>query len=158
MGCNASTRVDQANPRALQEDIYNYASKGDCRNLEKSFDSLKLHFIGIGNEPEWYVGTYQKDQAIHKAAAKNYCDCISILLLHGANIQAKNKYGNTPLHRAAAQGSADAVDLLIDKGADINSKNDDGETPLHRAVANGREEVVKLLLQHGNDSSSFIIS
>ena len=117
MGCSSSSiRIEIANPKALQEDIFNYASNGDVVNLEKSLEAMKLNFIGIGNELEWYTGKYQKDQAIHKAAAKNYCDCILVLLQNGASIQARNKYGNTPLHRAAAQGCFDAVDLLIEKG------------------------------------------
>jgi len=151
MGCSqSSSRVSIISDYAIQEDIYNYSSSGDVVNLEKCLDLLR-HSINVGNGEtyQWYYGVYQKDQAIHKAAAKNYVDCVSLLIERGASVHATNKYGNTPAHRACAQGAVDVVRLLIDKGADINSKNDDGDTPLHYAVRNGREEVIKVLLERG---------
>lgn len=153
MGCTVSSRVDSSNPYAVQEDIYWAASIGDAVNLERSLDLIHKNYVGIDDQQaiQWHVGIYQKDQAIHRAASRNYVDCVELLLLRGASVHARNKYGNTPLHRASAQGCVDAAAILLDNGADINSKNDDGETPLHRAVANGRDECVKLLLSRGAD-------
>ena len=151
MGCSQSS-VSIISDYTIQEDIYNYSSSGDVVNLERCLDLLS-HSINVGNGQslEWYYGVYQKDQAIHKAAAKNYVDCVRLLIERGANVDARNKYGNTPAHRACAQGCIDCVSLLIDNGADLNSKNDDGDTLLHYAVRNGREEVIKLLLERGAD-------
>jgi len=52
--------------------------------------------------------------------------CIGkILISKGANINAKNKDGNTPLHYAAEKDSIKMGKLLISKGADINAKDND---------------------------------
>ncbi len=45
----------------------------------------------------------------------------------GANVMAKNKYGETPLHFC---NNADVAKLLIEEGADVNAKNKYGWTPL----------------------------
>ena len=52
-------------------------------------------------------------------------------LLHaGANPNATNDYGDTPLIRAAKDDNAEIVPLLIDAGADPNKANEVGEVPL----------------------------
>jgi len=67
------------------------------------------------------------------------------LIAKGADINAKDEYGWTPLHYAAIKGQKEVVELLIAKGADINSKNQSGETPLHDAIDWNHKEMVELL-------------
>ncbi|EAY22938.1 hypothetical protein TVAG_076850 [Trichomonas vaginalis G3] len=43
---------------------------------------------------------------------------------HGANINEKDKYGETALHFAAIYNSKDTVEILISHGANINEKDD----------------------------------
>ena len=76
---------------------------------------------------------------------------IKLLLEKGANIEAKDSYGNTPLVWASWSGYIEVVKLLIEKGADIEVKNNYGFTPLIWASQNGRIEVVKLLVEKGAD-------
>ena len=52
-----------------------------------------------------------------------------------ADLEATNKYGDTPLHTAAAIGGIKTVRLLIKKGANVNTRNPiSGDTPLHIAA------------------------
>ena len=67
----------------------------------------------------------------------------------GANIEAKNDMGETPLIVAAVRDQREVVKLLLDKGANISAKDGSGETALERAVGLGQEEVAKLLREHG---------
>ena len=46
----------------------------------------------------------------------------------GADVNAKNNSGNTPLHLAAAHGFLDCMRLLIESGADLLT-NEDKKTP-----------------------------
>ena len=69
----------------------------------------------------------------------------------GADVNAKDKFGSTPLHYAALIGQARTVELLISKGADVNAKDDYDWTPLHRAALNGETETVELLILNGSD-------
>ena len=59
------------------------------------------------------------------------------LLNHGANVNAKDTDGSTPLH-IAAQGerpeTAELVSLLLIHGADVNAKDTKGKTPLDSAT------------------------
>ena len=70
----------------------------------------------------------------------------------GADVNAKNRYGSTPLHRAAYAGHKEIAELLIAKGADVNAKNGGwGRTPLHVAAIKGQKEIAELLIDKGAD-------
>ena len=74
---------------------------------------------------------------------------VKFLIDQGADVNAKDSDGDTPLHWAAADGHVDVVKLLIDCRADVNAKNSDGDTPLHLAVENSRNEIAYHLLVNG---------
>jgi len=76
------------------------------------------------------------------------------LVKHGADVNARNRYGATPLHEAADGGNASVVELLLDSGADLNARNGLGSTPLHVAAYKGNLSIVELLLRRGADPNS----
>ncbi len=64
------------------------------------------------------------------AAMMGHTAAAELLLQHGADINGRNRDGNTALHLAAFLGRAETAELLIKNGADINTKNGDGATPI----------------------------
>lgn len=73
---------------------------------------------------------------------------VSLLLSHGAAIDAKDNDGATPLFRAAC-GGPEKVNQLIASHADVNVQTNSGDTPLHNAASCGSLPVVKALIEHG---------
>lgn len=74
-----------------------------------------------------------------------------LLLLHGADVDARTVDGRTALHAATMQPSgARVVKLLLEVGADVDARTMTGNTPLFGAAAAGLDNTL-LLLDHGAD-------
>lgn len=79
---------------------------------------------------------------------------IEDLVKFGADINARDHAGQTPLHYAAARGNKnDGLKSLLEKSVSINAADKQGATPLHLAAARGDQDVVKHLLQNGANAT-----
>ncbi|GFV23098.1 putative ankyrin repeat protein RF_0381 [Trichonephila clavipes] len=79
-------------------------------------------------------------------------DIVKYLVSKDADINAKDKYGRTPLHFAVKSGNLDIVKYLIKNGADVNTKNRYNWTLLHEAAAHdGQLDIVRYLVDKGAD-------
>jgi ankyrin repeat protein len=67
----------------------------------------------------------------------------------GADVNAKDSDGKTPLYRAAEHGTRDLAEVLIAKGADVSTRGPFGLTPLQVAKWRRHTSFVALLKQHG---------
>jgi ankyrin repeat protein len=65
----------------------------------------------------------------------------------GADTEAFDPMGCTPLHFATSRGHLAIVKALLVVGADILAANDNGELPIHRAVKGRHSAVSKCLLR-----------
>lgn len=95
---------------------------------------------------------YDKDQPIHKAAARGHDKVVQLLLARGA-MQVWGEYG-FPLHEAARGGFVKVAQMLIDHGADINATNTlvaHWRTPIALAAQSGNVQMVRFLLEKGAD-------
>jgi ankyrin repeat protein len=77
-----------------------------------------------------------------------YPEIVELLLLHGANIEARQNNGATALRQAVLAGNIHVVELLLTKGASPAATNRGGKTPLHYAAVFGKAEIAGLLLAH----------
>lgn len=87
--------------------------------------------------------------ALHYAIQGGHAEAVELLIMRGADVNAKSTWG-TPLHLAASAGHADIAVLLLERGADTNARRL-SLTPLHIAAIVGKTEVVRVLLDHGAD-------
>lgn len=70
------------------------------------------------------------------------------LLVHGADVNRKNKMGDTILHNASFSGYTEIVRSLIQYGADVNIKSNDGSTALEIAKKRNHVGVMNVINQH----------
>ena len=85
---------------------------------------------------------------LHVAALWGHKSVAEYLLMHRADVNAKNNYGVTPLHEAAGNGHVAVAELLLVNKADVNAGSTNGATPLLIAVENNHKDTVELLLAH----------
>jgi len=71
------------------------------------------------------------------------------LIAAGADVNAAQHGGWTPLHAAALHGNLPLVQLLLEAGAGAGAKNDTGQTPADLAKTKKHNDVVALLAHRG---------
>lgn len=78
----------------------------------------------------WHVmpGDYWHYETLIFGALGEQRDKLDILLAAGADVNAQNSFGNTPVMVAAGRGSFDVVYQLLAHGADYRIKNNSGHT------------------------------
>ena len=77
-----------------------------------------------------------------------------LALANGANIEASDPFGTTPLMYAARNGRADVAALLVARGANVNAKNSPGDSALSWATKYGHPDIAALLISHGATTTS----
>ncbi len=99
--------------------------------------------------------------ALHRACRRSFCSrhggirpqwtpIVELLLKYGAELNAVDAHGMTPLHYAIRSHVDDTVRLLVERGADVNLKDGEGRSPLKLAKEWGASaETVTLLKAHG---------
>ena len=93
---------------------------------------------------------------IHEAAKTGNIEAVKQHLAAGADVNALDHEGNTPLFYAVFNDQTKIIRLLIDKGADVNGKrkaadHTNGVTPLHEATWRSTIETMELLIDNGAD-------
>jgi len=74
-------------------------------------------------------------------------ECVRLLAKAGADVNARDNEGNTPLHETFL---TDVEEELLKLGADVNARNKDGETPIFTTVD---DDAIELFIEHGADLS-----
>jgi ankyrin repeat protein len=101
--------------------------------------------LASGANPNLAARNATKVTPLHSAIAGKNVETARDLLVHGADVHARQEGGFTPLHGAAVDGDEDAIRLLLAHGADRAARNDAGKTAADLARERGKSSAADLL-------------
>ena len=123
-------------------------SQGDtCLILATSFGHTEIvrYLVGLKEVDVNYQGR-NNDTALHNAVDDGLRDVVEVLIDAGADIEAKDEQGCSPLLLACVLGKLDAVKMLVDAGAAVCATESEGHTCLMSAAHFGHTEIVRYLV------------
>ena len=119
-----------------------------CRQGNTS--AIRPYLLGISdiNKLEERVG-FLGYTPLHEATNRGQTSVVRLLLLYGANANAKANGFYTPLHIAASMDNLDCVMELLKHNADITSRDEFGKTPYDTAVIHKCRKTARVLKSEG---------
>ncbi|MEJ2461327.1 MAG: ankyrin repeat domain-containing protein [Candidatus Thiodiazotropha sp.] len=126
------------------EDGYYKIHRAVCECDAKNKDIKSLLRLGADIEslnPEGRT-------ALHLACLAGHFHLVKLLICEGANVNAIDNEGHTPIFMAV-EGSNSSINLLVDAGADIDHINHGNQTALMHACEIGKVGAVKYLCELG---------
>jgi hypothetical protein len=141
-----NARITEA--RFYDQKIFHWLYVGDTA-LHLAAAGYRVEIVKVllaaGNDPNASIN-HRNSSPLHYAAdgyiigpawdPKRQVQTIECLLSAGADVNAQDKNGATPLHRAVRTRCALAVHFLLKAGSDPRIKNKPGSTAFHLAVQN----------------------
>ena len=100
--------------------------------------TVKL-LLAQGADPARASNNEMRVQPLHAAVAGRNAECVQAILDAGAEPNARQQVGYTPLMGAASAGREDLADLLLAHGADRSLRSEDGKTAAAVASEHGHE-------------------
>jgi len=155
-GANPNSDLSKIIPVHRNED------DSDKEFAKRGAGSVLIAAAGSGNpevvreilryHPNLELRDYHGQTAIFRAGDSGYQDkegarveCVRLLAEAGANVNARDLNGDTPLHETFL---TDVEEELLKVGADVNARNKDGETPIFTTVD---DDAIPLFIAHGAD-------
>lgn len=137
-------------------------TKSEALLLAASYGKTEVvrFLLENGAEPT-FVSQEARQTALHGAVQNGATELVELLLQQEIDINARDKYGGTPLFYAVENGRTSKsyavprdqmaiVQMLLEAGADSNIADDIwGRAPIFFAAGNGNDAIVKLLLDQG---------
>jgi ankyrin repeat protein len=115
--------------------------------------------IGVANLIRFYpylvnidLDRQTKLKPLDLAASLGCAEICSNLISTGADINSRDRGGETPLYHIYGNFNSNIFTMLIQHGANVSNLNMYADTPLYNAVINKNREAVGILVQNGADS------
>lgn len=112
------------------------------------FDAARL-LLNKGASPATRSTNAVQNLPLHAAAAGRHAKLATLLIDHGAPVNARQHGGWTALHAAAQSGDVELAEVLLAAGAEIDARADNNQCALDLALTKGQQQMVELLEKHG---------
>lgn len=93
----------------------------------------------------------EMNEQLFRAVREKDAQAVANIIKEGADINAQDSNGRTPLMIATRRNDAATAKILIDAGADVNIQDHIKDTPFLYAGAEGYLEILKLTIDAGAD-------
>lgn len=145
----------------------NTRDKNDMAPMDYALESANKELVKFLLEKKAAIDTKERYGArLHTAARLGRKSVAELLLSLGADVDAKDNDGKSPLDETPApqidilggrhytSQQTEMAEWLISRGADVNSKDKNGKQPLHWAASLGHKGVAEVILAHGGDPNA----
>ncbi len=139
---NADLRIYDRDNESLLQHIFTKFKESTTLSILKSLPDIHIADI------------YDRNTALYYAAHRNYTKCIDYLIDNGANPNALNRQGQSPIFFAATSGAWQSIELLASKCADVNLRDNRDKklwSPIFYAISKSHVGCVAELIKHGAD-------
>jgi len=89
------------------------------------------------------------DKKLIEACKIGDVGAVTTRIKEGANVNAKDVFGESALICALQSGNTKSADFLLTKGADVNAVSIFGYSPLIYSASNGYADIVRVLIENG---------
>lgn len=128
----------------IADPIHNASAQGDLAGLMEELDK--------GVDPNLKSASNSTPPLL-LSVLNAHINTAKLLMKKGANLEGKDKFGNTSLHYTAKNGYKKIIAILIAQNVDVNAKNNAGETPLDIAAD---KETADFLIKNNGKYGTFI--
>ncbi|MCD4785141.1 MAG: ankyrin repeat domain-containing protein [Candidatus Eremiobacteraeota bacterium] len=144
----STAKLTPPNNPEKEKEMINAVKSGNVNKVKKLLKQNPN--LAISRDDGSKGAIHKGKNPLHWAAIKGNGEIIMLILSAGADVNAKDKSGITPLGYSINWGKNNVTMILVKNKADVNMGNGIiGETPLHRAAAKGNNQVIMLLIDHG---------
>jgi ankyrin repeat protein len=117
------------------------AVEGDTAVNESTHEQVQL-LLDAGAVASLEEKNEEGHTALYVAAGSNKVETVNALLQAGADVNATNNFGTTPLMKASSLGFDGCVAALLDAGADASARNSYGKTALSLALPSSQSRTL----------------
>lgn len=111
--------------------------------------SSNNHLSSVGAKEGQAMDNLDGCTLLHLACETGDIGMLELLLQYGANVNATDSRGQTPLHRCILKGKSILARLLLSRGADPRAVDDQGRTPIELAAESNADDHAPLADSNG---------